>query len=125
MFEQEFAKQMKIIDALREIYPKMNLEMAGVFLSICYHERVPLTDLSKRLNLPQVTTHRHVSALSQHYYKGDRFDQGFELVDTEEDPENRVRKIAFLTPKGKEVKEKLLALLSDKELIETAVKKKK
>jgi DNA-binding MarR family transcriptional regulator len=110
---------------LREIYPKMNLEMAGVFLVICYHERVPLTQIAERLGLPQVTTHRHVSTLSKYHYKGDRFDAGFELVETEEDPTNRVRKIAFLTPKGKEVKERLLALLKDKELAEITPKKKK
>ncbi len=125
MFEQEFVKQLRVIDALRDIYPKMSLEMAGVFFVVCYHERIPLTQIGERLNLPQVTVHRHVSALSRAFYKRDRYEQGFGLLATEEDPENRVRKIAFLTKKGEEVRDQLLSLLEEKELVEAKKSKKK
>ena len=125
MFEAEIACHLKLVDTLREIYPPMTLELAGVFLVICYHERVPLTDIAKRLNIHQVNVSRNVSDLGQGQYKGPRADKGFGLVKTEEDPENRVRKIAYLTPKGIELKQQLIRILKEQEPIKPSSKAKK
>lgn len=125
MFEPEIANHLKLVDTLREIYPPMTLEMAGVFLVICYHERVPLTDIAKRLNIHQVAVSRNVSDLSHGQYKGPRTNKGFGLVQTEEDPQNRVRKIAYLTPKGTELKQQLVRILKEQEPVKPTTKKKK
>ncbi len=114
MFEPEIANYLKLVDILREIYPPMTLELAGVFLVICYHERVPLPEIAKRLNIHQVNVSRNVADLSQGQYKGPRANKGFGLVQTEEDPENRVRKIAYLTPKGIDLKQKLIRAFNEK-----------
>ena len=124
MFEPEIGRQLKVLDALRAIYPKMTLEMANVFLCVCYHERVPLTQIAKQLSLTTLIVHRQIAALNKAFYKLDRYDEGFGLVDTQEDPENRVRKIAYLTPKGIEVKKKLIHILKEQESVKPASKKK-
>ncbi len=113
MLEPEIGRQIKVMDALRTIYPKMTLEMASVFLCVCYHERVPLTQIAKQLSLTTLIVHRQIAALSKAFYKLDRYDEGFGLVETSEDPQNRVRKIAYLTPKGIEVKEQLTKILRE------------
>ena len=125
MFEPEIGRQMKALDALRSIYPKMTLEMASVFLCVCYHERVPLTEIAKRLSLTTLIVHRQIAALSKAFYKLDRYDEGFGLVDTDEDPENRVRKIAYLTPKGIDLKQELIRILKSQEAGKPSGKAKK
>lgn len=125
MFEPEIASYLKLVDALRDIYPPMTLEMAGVFLVICYHERVPLTEIAKRLEIHQVAVSRNVADLSHGQYKGPRANKGFGLVQTEEDPQNRVRKIAYLTPKGIDLKQELIRILKSQEVGRPSGKAKK
>ena len=115
MFESEIGCQLKVLDKLRTIYPKMTLEMASVFLCVCYHEQVPLTQIAKQLSLTTLIVHRQIAALNKAFYKLDRYDEGFGLVETQKDPENRVRKIAYLTPKGTELKCKLVSILQEQE----------
>lgn len=117
MFESEIAHQLKIIAFLREINPKLTLEEAGVLMVVFYHGKVPMKTISEKLSLSNVSIHRIVAALSE--------DEGLGFVETMEDPENRVRKIAYLTPKGEELRKQLLGILKEKELVETSAKPSK
>lgn len=126
MLEDILARQLRFLDILREIYPRMTLDMMAIFLFICYRERVPLTEIAERFGIIQANVSRNVSDLSEDgQYKGTRVEKGFGLVYTEEDPENRVRKIAYLTDKGREVKAEIMAILEGKIPVKASNRKKK
>lgn len=84
--------------------------MAATFLLVAAREGITMKNLSEALGISQASCSRNIAALS----KWHRLNKaGHDLVYTEEDPVERRRKIAFLTPKGKRVAEALRVLLEE------------
>ena len=112
MFEKELGRQVRMFTELEKHLPFPHL--SPVFLLICYHEKIHMTEISKHLDLEQVQVSRHVSALGKVYNSNRQKHKGPDLVYTEEDPDNRVKKIAYLSKKGQRLKEKILDILKGK-----------
>jgi DNA-binding MarR family transcriptional regulator len=113
MPETELKQVIQVYTELEKVLPYSQL--IPVFLLICETEPIPLSDINKALSLEQFQVSRHVSALGKTYKSNRQHFPGPDLVYTEEDPENRSRKIAFLTTKGKRLKAKVLKLLKGKD----------
>lgn len=89
-------------------------QLIPVFLLVCEKEPIPLSDINKALNLEQFQVSRHVSALGKTYKSNREHHAGPDLVTTQEDPDNRTRKIATLTKKGQKLRDKALEILKGK-----------
>mgnify|MGYP004448671141 CR=1 FL=1 len=104
---QTFHTQLEFLKAFRELGRDMPIQMAVVFLNVANAEGISMTELYKSSGISQASCSRNVAALSKLH----RLDKpGLDLVFTKEDPQERRRKIVFLTPKGKLLAEKISKL---------------
>jgi DNA-binding MarR family transcriptional regulator len=94
----------RALERLREFDPDMPIPRALMLLVVGRTGVAGMQDLAAELNISLSGVSRHASALGR-YGLGQR--PGLELIETQEDPEHRKRKIVVLTAKGK----KLLASL--------------
>lgn len=86
-------------------------QLFPVFLLICEREPIPLSEINQTLGMEQFQVSRHVSALGKTYKSNRQHFPGPDLVYTQEDPDNRTRKIACLTKKGQKLRDKALEIL--------------
>lgn len=112
MPDPEIEKLIKCLETLsEELSPKISLEQAILYLLVSNKEEYALTALADRMDWNALKTSRQVNALASERYDGKEKHKGYEVLYTQEDPENRIFKNAFLTHKGQELKEKLLDIL--------------
>jgi DNA-binding MarR family transcriptional regulator len=99
------------VEEFRKLDQELPTQTANTFLYICVHEGCTMKDIADALGVAQSTMSRNVSALSKiHRLRK----PGLDLVKATEDPYERRRKIVTLTPKGRQLKERLLALANGK-----------
>lgn len=96
----------RVLEALRTLDPDLPIQYALSFLTIAQNEGLSIRELSERLGIAQSSASRNVAALSKWHSFGKA---GHDLVQAEEDPRERRRKIITLTDRGRE----LAAQLSD------------
>jgi DNA-binding MarR family transcriptional regulator len=94
----------RVLDRIREFDPDMPVARALMLLLVGRTGVSGMKELAAELNISASGVSRHASALGRY---GVGLNPGLELVETQEDPEHRKRKIVVLTAKGK----KLLASL--------------
>jgi DNA-binding MarR family transcriptional regulator len=99
---------------MHNLSPKATLEQTLVYLLVGQKDEMPLTDLSERMDWTTLKTSRQVNTLAQQRYVGTGYENGYDVLYTEEDASNRVMKNAFLTHKGKELRAKLVNALKSK-----------
>ncbi len=108
-----------LIDCLEELSlvlsPKISLEQAILYLLVCKKDEYALTDLGERMGWSSLKTSRHVNTLANERYDGSGYHQGYEVLYTLENPESRIYKNAFLTHKGKLLKERIAGILRGKQ----------
>ena len=115
MPEPEIQKLIQCLETLSgELSPKISLEQAILYLLVCTKEEYPLTELGERMDWNALKTSRQVNTLASERYDGKEYHQGYEVLYTQEDPESRIFKNAFLTHKGKELKETIAGMLRGK-----------
>lgn len=101
----------RALEALRStLDPDLPIQYALSFLTIAQNEGMSIRELSERLGIAQSSASRNVAALSRWHSFGKA---GHDLVQAEEDPRERRRKILTLTPKGRTLAEDLSDLLRD------------
>lgn len=100
----------RAIEAFRTLDPDLPIQYALSFLTIARNEGMSIRDLSERLGIAQSSASRNVAALSKWHSFGKA---GHDLVHAEEDPRERRRKILSLTPRGRELAERLADLLHE------------
>jgi hypothetical protein len=115
MSEPEINKLIQCLETLSgELSPKISLEQAILYLLVCTKEDYPLTQLGERMDWNALKTSRQVNTLAAERYDGREYHKGYEVLYTQEDPESRIFKNAFLTHKGKLLKEQILDILRTK-----------
>lgn len=103
------AKFYACIEEMRKIDPEMQAHTINIFVMVCLNPGITMKDLGERLGVSQATMSRNIAALG----KVHRLNRpGYDLLQAEEDPVERRRKIVNLTAKGKRVKESLEAILA-------------
>lgn len=109
MSNAELNRLLECMQAIQEkLSPKATVEQIILFLLVSLREEFPLTELGSRLGWNTVRTSRQVNALADHKYGGGEYDKGYEVLYTQEDKANRVFKNAFLTHKGKALRDELI-----------------
>ncbi|WP_114393383.1 MarR family winged helix-turn-helix transcriptional regulator [Oleisolibacter albus] len=98
----------RVLGAFRTLDPDLPIQYALSFLTIAQNEGLSIRDLSERLGIAQSSASRNVAALSKWHSFGKA---GHDLVQAEEDPRERRRKIITLTDKGRELARQLADLL--------------
>ena len=98
----------RVLEALRRLDPDLPIQYALSFLTIAQNEGLSIRDLSERLGIAQSSASRNVAALSRWHSFGKA---GHDLVQAEEDPRERRRKIITLTDKGRALATELSALI--------------
>lgn len=95
-----------ILQEFRELQSDMTVKTASIFAYIAANPGISISELREQTNTKQSTCSRTVALLSEwETYEA----PGFSLVWTEEDPQERRKKLVHLTDKGEE----FAALLSD------------
>lgn len=103
------AKFYACIEEMRKIDPEMQAHTINIFVMVCLNPGITMKDLGERLGVSQATMSRNIAALG----KVHRLNRpGYDLLQAEEDPVERRRKIVNLTAKGKRVKESLEAIFA-------------
>jgi DNA-binding MarR family transcriptional regulator len=98
----------RVLEALRLLDPDLPIQYALSFLTIAQNEGLSIRDLSERLGIAQSSASRNVAALSKWHSFGK---EGHDLVQAEEDPRERRRKIITLTDKGRTLASHLADLI--------------
>jgi DNA-binding MarR family transcriptional regulator len=105
-----FKTQIDIVAEMRKIDSTMPIQTFLVFLIIASEEGLTLSEIAQRAGLSQSSASRNFAALS---VVSKSSNKGLGLITTKEDPEERRRKIARLTAKGKRLSDALVRLSGD------------
>ncbi|HYC03390.1 MAG TPA: winged helix DNA-binding protein [Azospirillaceae bacterium] len=98
----------RVLEEFRTLDPDLPIQYALSFLTIAQNEGMSIRDLSERLGIAQSSASRNVAALSKWHSFGKA---GHDLVEAVEDPRERRRKIVTLTPRGRDLAERLGGLI--------------
>lgn len=98
-----------VLEAFRKLDPDLPIQYALSFMTIAQSEGISIGELAERLGIAQSSASRNVAALSKWHSFGKA---GLDLVQAQEDPRERRRKIVTLTDKGRAFLEELRAIVS-------------
>ncbi|EWY40564.1 MarR family transcriptional regulator [Skermanella stibiiresistens SB22] len=93
----EITSLTRVLEEFRKLDPDLPIQYALSFLTLAENEGISMRELAERLGIAQSSASRNVAALSKWHSFGK---PGLDLVQAEEDPRERRRKIISLTPKG-------------------------
>lgn len=88
----------RVLEAFRTLDPDLPIQYALSFITIAQNEGMSIGELAERLGIAQSSASRNVAALSRWHSFGKA---GFDLVQAQEDPRERRRKVVTLTDKGR------------------------
>lgn len=95
----ELSKIIKAIASLREEDEQMPAQMAQCLLCVALRPGLTMQELGDMVGISQSSCSRNIAALGEWHRFGK---PGLNLVEAVEDPRERRRKVAFLTPKGRQ-----------------------
>lgn len=104
-----------IVRELRHLYPRMELGQLHVLLLVMVRPGVNLVDLVAPTGLTKGSVSRNALALSKNSYLGDPEGNcrgGLDLLTHAEDPDDGRAKLVAPTRKGRELAERLSAILN-------------
>lgn len=94
----EVATVVQVLEAFRKLDPDLPIQYALSFMTIAQSEGISIGELAERLGIAQSSASRNVAALSRWHSFGKA---GLDLVQAQEDPRERRRKIVTLTDSGR------------------------
>lgn len=94
----EVATVVQVLEAFRKLDPDLPIQYALSFMTIAQSEGISIGELAERLGIAQSSASRNVAALSRWHSFGKA---GLDLVQAQEDPRERRRKIVTLTDTGR------------------------
>ena len=97
-----------VLEAFRKLDPDLPIQYALSFMTIARNEGISIGELAERLGIAQSSASRNVAALSRWHSFGKA---GLNLVQAQEDPRERRRKIVTLTDTGRAFLEELRAIV--------------
>lgn len=101
---------LSVIEEFRKINPRMEMQTAVCLLLVAMRPGISQVALANEIGLVASSMSRNVGSLTA---RGAYNDGGYDLITSEEDPENRRYKVHHLTTKGKLVMKALTALVKD------------
>lgn len=103
-----FDRMSRVIDEFRLLYPDIPLQTIQTFLAVAVNPGIGSSELMKIIAVSQSAVSRHLSNLTEWSW---RREPGLNLIELVEEPGERGRKVAFLTPKGRTFAIKLLRIM--------------
>lgn len=103
---------LKLVEAFRELDEQLPPQTIAVLLNVALRPGQTMQELVEATGLGLSSISRNLMALGEWHRAGK---PGLDLVETIDDPHERRRKIAFLTPKGRTVVRELLAIMNNGE----------
>lgn len=94
----EVATVVQVLEAFRKLDPDLPIQYALSFMTIAQSDGISIGELAERLAIAQSSASRNVAALSRWHSFGKA---GLDLVQAQEDPRERRRKIVTLTDQGR------------------------
>ncbi len=94
---EKLAQLLKLINEFRALDSEMQMQQAATLITVALNEGVALNELAERTQLAMSSASRNVASLSPVRKKGVA---GHGLIISNEDPEERRRKLHTMTPKG-------------------------
>ena len=92
--------------AFREVHSPMSIQMARTFITVALDEGKSMSEYGQKTGLPQSTISRHLLDLGERNRKKE---PGLNLVVSQRDPEDFRRWTYRLTPKGRDLIQRLLS----------------
>jgi DNA-binding MarR family transcriptional regulator len=90
----------------KELKQDMPLSYVSLFLLVCLEEGITMPEIGERLDMSQASVSRGVKVLGRYREAGET--QGFNIIFTTQDLEERRRFAVFLTPEGKKLRERII-----------------
>ena len=118
----EVATVVHVLEAFRTLDPDLPIQYALSFMTIARNEGISIGELAERLGIAQSSASRNVAALSRWHSFGKA---GLDLVQAQEDPRERRRKIGTLTDKGRAFLEELRAIVGNADMTQTDTRRAK
>lgn len=87
----------RLLEAFRKLDPDLPIQYALSFMTIAQSDGISVGELAERLGIAQSSASRNVAALSRWHSFGKA---GLNLVQAQEDPRERRRKLVTLTDQG-------------------------
>ncbi len=105
----EVATVVQVLEAFRKLDPDLPIQYALSFMTIAQSDGISIGELAERLAIAQSSASRNVAALSRWHSFGKA---GLDLVQAQEDPRERRRKIVTLTDHGRAFLAELRAIVN-------------
>ena len=118
----EVATVVHVLEAFRTLDPDLPIQYALSFMTIARNEGISIGELAERLGIAQSSASRNVAALSRWHSFGKA---GLDLVQAQEDPRERRRKIVTLTDKGRAFLDELRAIVGNAGVTQTDTRRAK
>lgn len=107
---QSLSLLLTLLEMIRkEIDTEAPSQMIAVFIRVALNDGITMNALVEETGMSQSSISRNIAALADKHRLGFK---GHGLVCTMEDPSSRRRKIVSLTPKGKQLKRRVIDILS-------------
>lgn len=104
MSQSQMTKIMDCMQIFREIYSEIPPQTCLMFMQVCQKEGCSIKDLQERFEMSQASASRNARLLSSRVSSGRN---GLGLVELRVDEQDYRIKRAFLTPRGREVRDRL------------------
>lgn len=91
---------------------EITLNQLLLFIKVCTAEGISMPDLGDSLSIAQNTVSRNVKSLGRYRDRNTGRIEGYDLVFTTQDLEERRRFVLFLTEKGRRVRQELDTILA-------------
>ncbi|WP_157509230.1 MarR family transcriptional regulator [Ferrimonas futtsuensis] len=99
---------MDAVEIFRDVYSEIPPQTCLMFMQVCQEEGCSIKDLQERFEMSQASASRNARLLSERVHSGR---QGLGLVELRIDEQDYRIKRAFLTEKGREVRDRLSAVV--------------
>ncbi len=100
----------RLLEAFRRLDPDLPMQYALSFMTIAQSDGISVGELAERLGIAQSSASRNVAALSRWHSFGKA---GLNLVQAQEDPRERRRKLVTLTDEGHAFLAELTAIIKN------------
>ncbi|TKB58412.1 helix-turn-helix domain-containing protein [Ferrimonas aestuarii] len=107
MAQAQLTKLMEAVEIFRDVYSEIPPQTCLMFMQVCQEEGCSIKDLQERFEMSQASASRNARLLSDRVHSGR---QGLGLVELRIDEQDYRIKRAYLTEKGKEIRDRLTSI---------------
>ncbi|USD36520.1 MULTISPECIES: hypothetical protein [Ferrimonas] len=107
MAQAQLSKLMDAVEIFRDVYSEIPPQTCLMFMQVCQEEGCSIKDLQERFEMSQASASRNARLLSDRVHSGR---QGLGLVELRIDEQDYRIKRAYLTEKGREIRDRLTSI---------------